>query len=77
MIGDLRPQSTRRYSVADNGEILTVINDQRPPIIEAHAMPVRLLSRRSSLLLPLAAAACGGAPPSYPELRYDYLPPFG
>jgi hypothetical protein len=38
-------------------------------------MPVRLLSRRSSLLLPLALAACGGAPPDYPPLRYNYLPP--
>jgi hypothetical protein len=28
-----------------------------------------------SLLLPLALAACGGPPPSYPTLRYDYLPP--
>jgi len=25
--------------------------------------------------LPLALAACGGPPPSYPTLRYDYLPP--
>jgi hypothetical protein len=38
-------------------------------------MPVRLLSRRSSLLLPLALAACGGPPPDYPPLRYNYLPP--
>src|SRR5277367_5755431 len=38
-------------------------------------MPARLLSRRSSLLLPLALAACGGPPPTYPPLRYDYLPP--
>ena len=38
-------------------------------------MPVRLLSRRSSLLLPLALAACGGSPPAFPTLRYDYLPP--
>jgi hypothetical protein len=38
-------------------------------------MPVRLLSRRSSLLLPLALAACGGPPPDYPTLRYNYLPP--
>lgn len=38
-------------------------------------MPARLLSRRLSLLLPLALAACGGPPPSYPPLRYDYLPP--
>jgi len=38
-------------------------------------MPARLLSRRSSLLLPLALAACGGEPPSYPPLRYNYLPP--
>lgn len=35
------------------------------------------LTRRASLLLPFALAACGGqAPPrSYPPLRYDYLPP--
>ena len=38
-------------------------------------MPARLLSRRLSLLLPLALAACGGEPPSYPPLRYNYLPP--
>ena len=38
-------------------------------------MPARLLSRRSSLLLPLALAACGGPPPEYPTLRYAYLPP--
>jgi hypothetical protein len=39
-------------------------------------MPVRLISRRSSLLLlPLALAACGGEPPDYPPLRYSYLPP--
>jgi len=38
-------------------------------------MPARPLSRRSSLLLPLAVAACGGAPPDYPTLRYNYLPP--
>jgi len=38
-------------------------------------MPARLLSRRVCLLLPLALAACGGAPPNYPPLRYDYLPP--
>jgi hypothetical protein len=38
-------------------------------------MPARLLSRRSSLLLPLVLAACGGEPPSYPPLRYNYLPP--
>src|SRR5271156_4969302 len=38
-------------------------------------MPARLLSRRSSLLLPLALAACGSPPPDYPPLRYNYLPP--
>jgi len=38
-------------------------------------MPARLLSRRSSMLLPLALAACGGEPPDYPPLRYNYLPP--
>jgi hypothetical protein len=38
-------------------------------------MPARLLSRRSSLVLPFLLAACGGAPPNYPTLRYDYLPP--
>ena len=38
-------------------------------------MPARLLSRRSSLLVPLVLAACGGSPPAYPTLRYDYLPP--
>jgi hypothetical protein len=37
-------------------------------------MPGRLLSRRSSLLLPLALAACGSQP-TFPPLRYDYLPP--
>jgi hypothetical protein len=38
-------------------------------------MPARLLSRRSWMLLPLALAACGGEPPDYPPLRYNYLPP--
>jgi hypothetical protein len=38
-------------------------------------MPAHVLSRRSSLLLPLALAACGGSPAPYPTLRYDYLPP--
>jgi hypothetical protein len=27
------------------------------------------------LLLPLALAGCGGGPPDYPTLRYNYLPP--
>jgi len=38
-------------------------------------MPPRLLSRRSSLLLPFALAACGGEPADYPPLRYTYLAP--
>jgi len=38
-------------------------------------MPARPISRRSAMLLPLALAACGGSPPEYPTLRYDYLPP--
>jgi hypothetical protein len=38
-------------------------------------MPARFLGRRSALLLPLLFAACGGPPPSYAPLRYDYLPP--
>ncbi len=38
-------------------------------------MSARLLRRRSALLLPLVLAACGGAPPEYPTLRYTYLPP--
>ena len=38
-------------------------------------MPAHVLSRRSSLLLPFALAACGGSPQAYPTLRYDYLPP--
>lgn len=37
-------------------------------------MPSPMLSRRAALLLPLALAACGGEPKSYPPLRYDYLP---
>lgn len=38
-------------------------------------MSARPLTRRSALLLPVILAACGGPPPSYPPLRYDYLPP--
>jgi hypothetical protein len=45
------------------------------PDRDIHAMSLRTISRRSSLLLPLAFAACGGPMPSYPPLRYDYLPP--
>ena len=38
-------------------------------------MTIHTLRRRACLLLPLALAACGGEPRSYPPLRYDYLPP--
>jgi hypothetical protein len=38
-------------------------------------MPVHRLSRRSSLLLALALAGCGGSQGEYPTLRYAYLPP--
>jgi hypothetical protein len=41
-----------------------------------HRMPGRLLSRRSSLLLPWLLAACGGGSNrTYPPLRYGYLTP--
>ena len=46
-----------------------VVRRELPP------MPSPSLSRRAALLLPLALAACGGEPKSYPPLRYEYLPP--
>jgi hypothetical protein len=39
-------------------------------------MPSRVLTRRSSLLLPLLLTACSGRPPrQYPPLHYGYLTP--
>ena len=38
-------------------------------------MPGRTLTRRSSLLLPLLLAACGGGQRDFPTLRYGYLTP--
>ena len=38
-------------------------------------MPDLRLTRRASLLLPFALAACGGGEPNFPPLRYNYLPP--
>ncbi len=41
-------------------------------------MHAKGLTRRSSLLLPLLLAACGGeARQDFPPLRYNYLPPLG